>query len=355
MTESPLERMTGSPRRTAGGLLGPGLPRRGRRPARRDRVRRDVGVRAAHRGRQAGARRCADKAALAAMAATEFAHFERLRDRLAELGADPFAAMAPFVAPFDAFHRTRRRRTGSRAWSRRTSGDGLAADFYREIAAFLDADTRDLIIVESLADAGQSTFVVDRVRAAIAADPRVGRPARAVGPPADGGGAVAGAAGGRRARRAHAPCWPAASTARAWTSPRSAGCSPGSPRTTRSGWRARPLGLTHVGHRSGADSIGRTAPLRRAGRRPPSPGRPRRRPARCGATSRCRACRRCRRPARRARCRADLPPMPQRIVSHSGMLSRSPGATSLPSSPMNGAADQCPQDGAEHGDRPFAR
>ena len=53
-------------------------------------------------------------------------------------------------------------------------GDGLADDFYREIAAYLDADTRDLIIA-SLEDTGHG-----RVRrstgcaAAIAADPRLG-------------------------------------------------------------------------------------------------------------------------------------------------------------------------------------
>ena len=81
--------------------------------------------------------------------------------------------MDPFVAPFDAFHV----RTAPADWLeglvKAYVGDGLAADFYREIAAFLDADTRT-IIVESLSDAGQSRFVVDRVRAAIAADPRVG-------------------------------------------------------------------------------------------------------------------------------------------------------------------------------------
>ena len=49
----------------------------------------------------------------------------------------------------------------------------MANDFYREIAAYLDADTRDLIVA-SLEDAGHSAFVVDRVRAAIAADPRLG-------------------------------------------------------------------------------------------------------------------------------------------------------------------------------------
>jgi hypothetical protein len=115
----------------------------------------------------------ADKAELARMASTEFGHFDRLRERLVELGADPFEAMAPFVKPFDAFHA----RTAPADWLeglvKAYVGDGLAADFYREIAAFLDAGTRDLII-ESLADAGQSQFVLDRVRGAIEQDHRVG-------------------------------------------------------------------------------------------------------------------------------------------------------------------------------------
>ena len=114
-----------------------------------------------------------DKAELARMATTEFGHFEGLCHRLVELGADPFAAMEPFVVPFDAFHV----RTAPADWLeglvKAYVGDGLAADFYREIATFLDADTRT-IIVESLSDAGQSRFVVDRVRAAISAEPRVG-------------------------------------------------------------------------------------------------------------------------------------------------------------------------------------
>ncbi|QNN55065.1 hydroxylase [Nocardioides mesophilus] len=115
----------------------------------------------------------ADKAELARMAATEFGHFERLSERLSELGADPYVAMAPFRTAFDDFHS----RTAPADWLeglvKAYVGDGLAADFYREIAAFLDASTRDLII-ESLSDSGQSRFVVDRVRRAIETDHRVG-------------------------------------------------------------------------------------------------------------------------------------------------------------------------------------
>jgi hypothetical protein len=117
----------------------------------------------------------ADKAELARMAVAEFNHFVLLRDRLADLGLDPDAAMTPFVAPLTAFHQ----RTAAGNWLeglvKAFVGDGLAADFYREISVHLDADTRALVL-DVLADSGHSAFAVDRVRAAIAADPRVAGP-----------------------------------------------------------------------------------------------------------------------------------------------------------------------------------
>lgn len=113
-----------------------------------------------------------DKVALAAMAAAEFGHFERLRDRLTELGADPFTAMEPFHAPDDAFHAHTAPSDWLESLIKAYVGDGLAADFYREIAAYLDADTRDLILL-ALDDSGQSQFAVDRVRQAIAENPRI--------------------------------------------------------------------------------------------------------------------------------------------------------------------------------------
>jgi hypothetical protein len=114
----------------------------------------------------------ADKMALAGMASVEFGHLGLLRDRLVELGADPYAAMAPFAPGFDAFHSHTAPRDWLEGLVKAYVGDGLAADFYREIAAFVDAGTRDLIVA-SLADAGHSEFVVDRVCRAIEADHRV--------------------------------------------------------------------------------------------------------------------------------------------------------------------------------------
>jgi len=116
-----------------------------------------------------------DKAELARMAVAEFNHFVLLRARLADLGVDPGAAMAPFVGPLTEFHQ----RTAAGNWLeglvKAFVGDGLAADFYREIAEHLDHSTRDLVR-GVLDDTGHSAFAVDRVRAAIAADPRVAGP-----------------------------------------------------------------------------------------------------------------------------------------------------------------------------------
>ncbi len=74
---------------------------------------------------------------------------------------------------FESFHAHTAPRDWLEGLVKAYVGDGLAADFYREIAAFLDHGTRDLVIA-SLDNSGQSEFVVDRVRAAIAEDPRVG-------------------------------------------------------------------------------------------------------------------------------------------------------------------------------------
>ncbi|MDP9445301.1 MAG: ferritin-like domain-containing protein [Actinomycetota bacterium] len=113
-----------------------------------------------------------DKAALAAMASAEFGHFACLRDRLGELGTDPVAAMQPFVGPVDAFHAYTAPSDWLEGLVKAYVGDGLAADFYREVAAFLDADTKTLVL-DTLADTGHSAFVVDRVRRAIEAQPAV--------------------------------------------------------------------------------------------------------------------------------------------------------------------------------------
>ncbi|NEM05066.1 MULTISPECIES: ferritin-like fold-containing protein [Geodermatophilus] len=110
----------------------------------------------------------AGRAALARMAAAEMGHHDRLAQRLTELGADPTEAMSPFVAALDGFHEGTRPRTWLEGLVKAYVGDGLAADFYREIAGFLAEPDRSLIL-EVLADTGHADFAVREVRAAIAA------------------------------------------------------------------------------------------------------------------------------------------------------------------------------------------
>ncbi len=112
------------------------------------------------------------RAALARMAGAEIGHFGLLCDRLSELGADPEKAMSPFAGAIDAFHDGTRASTWLEGLVKAYVGDGLAADFYREVSNFLDDSTRELVLAV-LADTGHASFAVREVRAAIQADPAV--------------------------------------------------------------------------------------------------------------------------------------------------------------------------------------
>jgi hypothetical protein len=112
------------------------------------------------------------RAALARMAAAEIEHHDRLAGRLRELGVDVAEAMTPFVAALDAFHDGTRASTWLEGLVKAYVGDSLAADFYREVAAFLPQPDRSLV-EEVLAGTGHSEFALRELRAAIAADPTI--------------------------------------------------------------------------------------------------------------------------------------------------------------------------------------
>ncbi|HEX3824655.1 MAG TPA: ferritin-like fold-containing protein [Mycobacteriales bacterium] len=114
----------------------------------------------------------ADKAALAAMAVAEFGHFQVLHDRLASLGVDSTTAMEPFVGPLDAYHDSTRPADWLESLVKAYVGDGFAADFYRELAEFMDDSTQSLV-VDVLDDTGHAEFAVAHVRSATEADPAV--------------------------------------------------------------------------------------------------------------------------------------------------------------------------------------
>ncbi len=112
------------------------------------------------------------KAALARMAATEFGHYERIERRLKDMGVDARAAMEPFVAAIDAFHDRTSPKTWLEGLVKAYVGDGIASDFYKEIAAYVDPSTRELVL-SVLDDLGQSEFAVNAVLEATRADPSV--------------------------------------------------------------------------------------------------------------------------------------------------------------------------------------
>ena len=114
----------------------------------------------------------AGRVEMSAMAAVEFGHFRRLADRLTALGADPMAAMEPFVAAIETYHSLTQPSTWLESVVKAYVGDGMAADFYREVAEFVDPSTHDLID-EVLSDAGRAEFAVREVTTAIAEQPAV--------------------------------------------------------------------------------------------------------------------------------------------------------------------------------------
>ncbi len=139
-----------------------------------------------------------DKLALGTMASVELTKVAALHQRITDLAADPFAAMEPFQIALDSFHRHTAPSDWLEGLVKAFVGDGLANDFYREIAAFLDPQTRDLVVASLDDDGGHAS--VRRGQGARAhrrrSAPR--RPARAVGSAPDGRGVDPGAA--RRGR-----------------------------------------------------------------------------------------------------------------------------------------------------------
>ncbi|GAA2651892.1 ferritin-like domain-containing protein [Nonomuraea recticatena] len=111
-----------------------------------------------------------DRAVLGELAVAEYAHFELLRDRLLSLGADPDKAMSPFVEALDEWHLKTTPGDWLEALVKAYVGTGIALDFYREAARRLDPAIADLVD-EVLMDEGRSAFAVERVRAAVEADP----------------------------------------------------------------------------------------------------------------------------------------------------------------------------------------
>ncbi|MET9485539.1 ferritin-like fold-containing protein [Nocardia sp. NPDC006630] len=106
------------------------------------------------------------KVAVAKMAANEMGHFETLERALAARGAEVFDAMAPFVRALDAYHASTDPSTWLESMVKFYVGDGIAADFYTEIAGALAPEVAD-VVRDVLAETSDSEFVIEEVRTAV--------------------------------------------------------------------------------------------------------------------------------------------------------------------------------------------
>lgn len=113
-----------------------------------------------------------ERVAIADMAAAELTNYRLLAERLESLGAVPHEAMAPFAAPLAEYHTMTVPSDWLEGLMKAYVGDGVAADFYREVASYLDPETAALV-TEVCEDRGKADFAIDSVNRAIAADGRV--------------------------------------------------------------------------------------------------------------------------------------------------------------------------------------
>jgi hypothetical protein len=111
------------------------------------------------------------KAEMAALATSEFRQYEQLVERMRVMDVDPERAMDPFVAPFTAYHERTRPRGWLEGLVKAFVGEGIAKDFYREMAAHVDEETREVMYL-ALDDVDEADFIVGVVRDAIKTDPR---------------------------------------------------------------------------------------------------------------------------------------------------------------------------------------
>jgi hypothetical protein len=113
------------------------------------------------------------RAVLSEMAGSEIANYGRIATRLTALGADPAVAMEPFRAPLDDYHDQTQPNDWLEALAKAYVGRGITDDFVREIAARLGDSDRGLVL-ELLHDSRYVEYAATEIRAALAADARVG-------------------------------------------------------------------------------------------------------------------------------------------------------------------------------------
>src|SRR6478736_7212565 len=86
-----------------------------------------------------------DRAVLGRIAVVEFQHYELVRARLEGMGMDAEVAMLRFQPSVDHFHERTRPADWYESLMKAYVIDTLYADYYRAVARYVDAGTRELI------------------------------------------------------------------------------------------------------------------------------------------------------------------------------------------------------------------
>lgn len=111
------------------------------------------------------------RAMLSEMAGAEISNYRRLAGRLTDLEADPEEAMAPYASPLRAYHDRTEPRDWLEALTKAYVGDGVADDFFREVAAYLRERDRALVL-QVLHDSRYHEFAAAEIGATIRDDDR---------------------------------------------------------------------------------------------------------------------------------------------------------------------------------------
>lgn len=115
------------------------------------------------------------RVAMASMAAAEMSHFETLQEELQRRGADVYRLIAAYEEVLDRYHASTVPSTWEESLVKVYVGDGLAADFYLEIAGTLPPGS-EAVVRTVMAETGHSDFAVAAIRDAVAADPNLKSP-----------------------------------------------------------------------------------------------------------------------------------------------------------------------------------
>lgn len=109
---------------------------------------------------------------LGALAAREYAVYEKLSARLRDNGIDPAVAMQPFHEPFDNWHARITPADWHEGLMKIYAGSAIVTDFYRELTDILDAEAAALIR-QSLPDEEQTAMARTALLRAIGQDERL--------------------------------------------------------------------------------------------------------------------------------------------------------------------------------------